>query len=445
MGRWHRHCRALTSCVAIALLAGCEGLQSSIGAPALPWSHAISAQASHARLMVGATRARPAYALLYSFKGGHDDGQWPLASVTNLRGTLYGTTPRGGRHDCYKIKGCGTAFSLTTSGAETAIHAFDRDKGSNPDGGLLNVNGTLYGTTSGGGRTCSAANNGCGTVFSITPSGRETVLYRFKGYPDDGAKPTGGLLEINGTLYGTTLFGGSGGCSRGSVGYIGCGTVFAITTSGTERLLYSFASRTKHDGNSPHGNLIDVNGGLYGTTLFGGAHSAGTVFSLTFSGHERVIHSFKADDKDDGVYPAAGLVNVEGTLYGTAGGGAYDAGIVFSITSAARFGVLHSFGGAGDGNGPRAGLVNVNGTLYGSTAQGGANKHGTIFSITPAGAEEVLYSVAGYPDDGASPAATLIDVNGTLYGTTEYGGSGSCTRPRQGYYPGCGTVFSLSL
>jgi uncharacterized repeat protein (TIGR03803 family) len=157
-----------------------------------------------------------------------------------------------------------------------------------------------------------------------------------------------------------------------------------------------------------------------------------------------VIHNFKAGDKDDGFYPAAGLINVGGTLYGTAGGGAYNAGIVFSITPAARFGLLHSFGAAGDGISPGPGLLDVNHTLYGSTFEGGANNLGTVFSITLSGAENVLYSFMGYPNDGASPNAALVDVNGTLYGTTEYGGSGTCTRPRQGYFPGCGTVFALS-
>jgi uncharacterized repeat protein (TIGR03803 family) len=426
----------LSSCAAAAMLAGCGGSQPPIGAPgAMPQTTAIAARADPA--------PRPAYTMLYSFKGGRDDGQWPLASVTNLRGTLYGTTPRGGRFHCSKIEGCGTVFSMTTSGEETILHSFDGNNGSRPDGALLDINGTLYGTTGRGGTNCNAAPGGCGTVFSITPSGRETVLYRFKGYPDDGAIPTGVLVEINGTLYGTTVLGGSGKCERGVVGYVGCGTAFAVTTSGSESPLYSFGS-TKYDGVFPNGILSDVKGKLYGTTPFGGRHRVGTVFSLTFSGRESVIHNFKAGDKDDGFYPAAGLINVGGTLYGTAGGGAYNAGIVFSITPAARFGLLHSFGAAGDGISPGPGLLDVNHTLYGSTFEGGANNLGTVFSITLSGAENVLYSFMGYPNDGASPNAALVDVNGTLYGTTEYGGSGTCTRPRQGYFPGCGTVFALS-
>jgi uncharacterized repeat protein (TIGR03803 family) len=426
----------LSVCAVAALLAGCGGSQPPIGAPgAMPKTSTIATHADRA--------PRPAYTMLYSFRGGHDDGQWPQASVTNLSGTLYGTTPRGGRHHCHNIKGCGTAFSMTASGVETILHSFDANKGSRPQGALLDVNGTLYGTTGRGGANCNAAAGGCGTVFSITPSGRETVLYRFKGYPYDGAIPAGGLVEINGILYGTTVLGGSGKCERGAVGYVGCGTAFAITTSGSERPLYSFGS-TRYDGNFPNGSLSDVKGRLYGTTPFGGRHRVGTVFALTFSGRESVIHSFKAGEKTNGFYPAAGLINVGDTLYSTAGGGAYNAGIVFSITPSGAFSLLHSFGGAGDGIGPGAELLDVNDTLYGSTFAGGADNVGTVFSITLSGAENVLYSFTGYPNDGAYPDAALVDVNGTLYGTTEYGGSGSCTRPRQGDFPGCGTVFALS-
>jgi uncharacterized repeat protein (TIGR03803 family) len=422
---------------AASLLAGCGGSQPPIGTPgAMPQTSAIATHADRA--------PRSAYTMLYSFKGGHDDGQWPHASVTNLSGTLYGTTPRGGRHRCYKIKGCGTAFSMTTSGEETILHSFDGNNGSRPAGALLNVNGTLYGVTGRGGTNCNADTGGCGTVFSITPSGRETVLYRFKGYPDDGAIPTGGLIEINGTLYGTTFLGGSGKCDRGTVGYVGCGTAFAITTSGSERPLYSFGS-AKYDGNFPNGSLSDVKGRLYGTTPFGGRHRVGTVFSLTISGQESLIHRFNTDHKGNGTSPAAGLINIRGTLYGTtAGGGANSAGTVFSITPSGTFSLLHSFGGVGDGIGPEAELLDVNGTLYGSTFAGGADDLGTVFSITLSGAENVLYSFMGYPNDGAYPGAALVAVNGTLYGTTEFGGSGSCTRPRQGYFPGCGTVFALS-
>jgi uncharacterized repeat protein (TIGR03803 family) len=78
--------------------------------------------------------------------------------------------------------------------------------------------GNLYGTTfAGGSYVCSG---GCGTVFKLTPSGTETVLYRFTG--GDGANPTAGLIaDASGNLYGTTNGSGSGN-----------GTVFEIAGSG---------------------------------------------------------------------------------------------------------------------------------------------------------------------------------------------------------------------
>ena len=106
----------------------------------------------------------------------------------------------------------------------------------------------------------------------ITASGKETVLYSFKGRPD-GANPHGALLNVNGTLYGTTLGGGAHCLKHG-----GCGTVFSITTSGAETVLHSFGG--SGGGRNPEAGLIDVKGTLYGTTLEGGASDDGTVFSL---------------------------------------------------------------------------------------------------------------------------------------------------------------------
>ncbi|MBV9332671.1 MAG: hypothetical protein JO146_01555, partial [Candidatus Eremiobacteraeota bacterium] len=121
------------------------------------------------------------------------------------------------------------------------------------------------------------------------------VLYSFKDLPD-GHRPSAGLVNMNGTLFGTTS---DGGANR----YYG--TVFSITTAGAEKVLYSF-NRT--DGDGPVASLIDVDGTLYGTALRGGvdSRSSGTVFSITTGGIGNVLHSFNA--KGDGQYPHAGLV-----------------------------------------------------------------------------------------------------------------------------------------
>lgn len=110
--------------------------------------------------------------------------------------------------------------------------------GSYPTASLIDIGGTLYGTTAGGGSNSCAyypysPYNGCGTVFRIMPSGTEKVLYRFGAAPD-GSIPRGGLLNVAGTLYGTTVYGGPYTCGYRSQPF-SCGTVFRITTSGTKK------------------------------------------------------------------------------------------------------------------------------------------------------------------------------------------------------------------
>ena len=132
---------------------------------------------------------------------------------------------------------------------------------------------------------------------------------------------------------------------------------------------------------------------------------------------ESVLHRFAGGS--DGASPLAGLTNVGGTLYGTTGGegDASDYGTVFKITTSGTESVLHRFAGGSDGASPYAGLTNVGGTLYGTTEGGGASDNGTVFRITTSGKEKVLYSFAG-GNDGAYPQAGLTNVGGTLYGTT---------------------------
>jgi uncharacterized repeat protein (TIGR03803 family) len=109
-----------------------------------------------------------------------------------------------------------------------------------------------------------------GTVFSITPSGTENVVYSFAG-GSDGLLPRSDLINMKGTLYGTTEAGGSGG--------FGNGTVFSVTLSGAENVLYTFTGEP--DGAEPLSGLVSVNGTLYGTTYQGGTSNNGTVFSIT--------------------------------------------------------------------------------------------------------------------------------------------------------------------
>ena len=162
--------------------------------------------------------------MLHSFGSG-TDGTGPTADLIDVKGTLYGTTEEGGAYNA------GTVFSITTSGAEKVLYSFTGDTdGDSPQTGLIDIGGKLYGTTFRGG----AHNDG--TVFNITTRGRERVLHSFRANGIDGELPEAGLTDVNGTLYGTTIAGGGSDCSNG----YGCGTVFSITTNGTEKVLYSF-------------------------------------------------------------------------------------------------------------------------------------------------------------------------------------------------------------
>ena len=111
--------------------------------------------------------------------------------------------------------------------------------GINPMAGLiLGTDGNFYGTTEDGGAHCSAEGTACGTVFKITPTGVETILYSFGATSTDAALPVAGLIQgTDGNLYGTTSSGGTNG-----VVALNAGTVFKITPAGVETVLHSFGT-----------------------------------------------------------------------------------------------------------------------------------------------------------------------------------------------------------
>lgn len=149
------------------------------------------------------------------------------------------------------------------------LHSFAGGSwGDEPYGTLIASGGTLYGTASIGG------SRGWGIVFSVTPSDSFSVIYNFYGNPD-GATPKGSLVELNGNFYGTTFSGGgSTGCLNA-----GCGSVFELTKSGSERILHGFVGGT--DGTEPN-DLTVLNGALYGTTQGGGGFKGyGVAFKET--------------------------------------------------------------------------------------------------------------------------------------------------------------------
>lgn len=408
--------------------------------------------------------------VLHSFAGPPGDGTEPLAGVIDVNGMLYGTTMYGGSSTTCGSAGCGTVFAITPkTGAETVLYSFCSQKkcadGWEPSAGLIDGMGTLYGATSSGGANRSKEcifgdSDFCGTAFSVDPTtGAETVLHSFTSYRKDGSKPVAGLIDMKGSLYGTTLAGGSyrKNCGYFPNGYLaGCGTVFALDPeTGADRVLHSFQDNGT-DGYNPSASLIDVNGILYGTTITGGnnygcgsieGNGCGTVFSIDpKTGAETVLYSFCSQKKcADGAWPVASLLDVNDILYGTAWGGGTGnssicrdggCGTVFSLNPVnGEVTVLHSFCSqkqCADGSSPKAGLIDVKGTLYGTTGLGGIYRGGTLFSLDPSTGNVTVVHSFGKGKDGYGAEATLIDLKGTLYGTTAEGGA-----------YGIGTVFAL--
>jgi uncharacterized repeat protein (TIGR03803 family) len=374
--------------------------------------------------------------VLYTFTGGAD-GDNPQAGLVLRAGNLYGTDFSNG------TSGYGTVFEVTKAKVETVLHKFiGTPDGSDPQAGLIkDTLGNLYGTTSGGGAY------GYGSVFEISMSGVETVLYSFTGKADGGL-PQGSLVrDSKGNLYGVTPYGGATFGSQSCE--IGCGAVYMVTPAGVENVLYSFTG--SRDGGYPYAGMVLAGGSLYGIANAGGMYGFGAVFKVTvpgktMSGKETVLYSFKGGA--DGGSPEGNLVrDSKGNLYGTTFSGGNSVGTpgctdgcgtVFQLAPSGVETVLYSFTGGVDGGYPFTGVIrDTAGNLYGTTPYGGSANFGTVFELPVAASEKVLYSFSGGAD-GANPAGGLVrDSIGNLYGTTYAGGNFNCAG-------GCGVVFKVA-
>ena len=340
----------------------------------------------------------------------------------------------------------------------TVIHNFAGGiDGDEPDYGLtIDSTGTLYGATFEG-------DAGTGTIFKLTHRGSGWLLqtlYVFTGGSDGAAPYAGVIFGPNGSLYGTTGFGGQGPCTTGG-GKTGCGTAFnlqppvsacpAVLCYWRETVLNMFTGGS--NGALPYGGrpIFDRAGNLYGATFAGGVENCsagcGLVYELIPSGSgwtEKILYSFtKAGG--DGASPWAGVIfDKAGNLYGTTEfGGAYGYGTIYELTpsgSGWTEKVLYSFQNQGDGAWPFAGLIfDPSGNLYGATTWGGGTGNGgTVFELTPAGSGwsfQTLHAFTRQPGElaGGPVASLVMDTAGNVYGAT-YG---------DGVY-GLGSVFKLT-
>jgi uncharacterized repeat protein (TIGR03803 family) len=329
---------------------------------------------------------------------------------------------------------------------------------------IQGADGNFYGTTTyGGSGTCANGFGviGCGTVFKLTPSGTQTVLYNFTydsatNTAVNGAYPYGGLVQgRDGNFYGTTTGGGNAGAVCN--GNLGCGVIFKITPAGKFTLLHTFQGALAKipEGGGPVGRLILAsNGTFYGTTYSGGLvqnfANQGTIFTVSSNGGFATVYMFdNIHGTTDGVHPYAGLIQgKDGSFYGTTQfGGTSNAGTVFKFAGS-KTTVLHSFvEQAGqvfpDGAAPEDALVQASdGNLYGTTSTGGALttffQSGTLFRITTKGAFTKLwdFNSTNGSVNGITPYGGLIQASdGNLYGTTTAGGGTANS----------GTVYQFTL
>jgi uncharacterized repeat protein (TIGR03803 family) len=385
--------------------------------------------------------ARPAQAqtetVLYNFTGGADGGEPVSSPVFDSKGNLYGTTLVGG--DAFDVSE-GTVYELSPNGSggwnETVLYSFCTPSVHCPDGNYPDSNlifdgvGNLYGTASSGGAY------GHGVVFELSPSKdggwNETVLCSFAGGMDGSGPGSGLIMDSAGNLYGTTAYGG---------GQYGNGSVFELSPSKgggwTEQVIYDYWASEL---------TMDAAGNIFG-------NGSSFIFELSPNGkggwNETLIHTFPSS-KNDGLSPSGTLLlDKEGRLYGTTGGGgATGNGTVYRLSPGKKGKwtetILYSFkGGAKDGSSPGGIVFDTAGNIYGTSLVGGSDDNngvgfGTVFELeAPLGRgnykEKVLWSF-GFTDGDYPYAAPILDNLGNLYGTTKGGGSGN-------YY---GVVFEVS-
>ncbi|HEX8816829.1 MAG TPA: choice-of-anchor tandem repeat GloVer-containing protein [Terriglobales bacterium] len=383
-----------------------------------------------------AAQAAPEYKVLFNFNGADGNAPWGGVSVGN-DGAVYGASGGGGTGPC--TNGCGLLFKISRKGttwAEDILYSFQGGAdGLGPTGGVtVASDGTLLGTTTWGGTEKN------GTVWKLAPlrdGWSEKVLYSFPGDAQGCCPESGVVISNAGKLYGTAA-------ATYELEPEPDGWKYSV--------LHEFLGQDG-DGYDPFAGVIrDDRGNLYGTTEYGGnqcgSSSCGTVYELSpepdGKWKEAILHRFN-DKASDGTMPGWGALYMDsaGSLYGTTAGGGCCGGVIFRLSPRNSGGwtytILYDFKGGALGYEPNTGVVmGRDGSLYGTTDYGGGpNSCGVLYKLAPTGNDKWQYSVLhvfGEGNDGCVPEGDLvIDQQGNLYGSLVLGGE-------YGY----GAIFELS-
>jgi uncharacterized repeat protein (TIGR03803 family) len=326
--------------------------------------------------------------VVWDFKGGSDgSGPWSNYFISDAKGNLYAATAAGGTY------GAGTVFMLSPTGKETILYEFkgqSNGDGTGPHGHLtFDAKGNIYGTTQGGGT------NGTGTVYKLSPKTgggwTEKVIYTFSATGADGTGPSAGMtIAADGTMYSTTPDGGA----------FGAGTVFSLkkTSTGWKQTVIQNLNGSSNGGYPYEGLMMDAAGNLYGAAPTGGASGQGVIYRLSRTKKgwaDKVLHSFtNANGDGSGLYWIDLISDTSGNIYGaTSFGGTNGTGMVWELVysetkKSYSERILYEFGasGSGDGNNPYGGLaMDSEGNLYGTTLYGGTSNIGTSYKLTKDG------------------------------------------------------------
>ena len=327
-------------------------------------------------------------------------------------GTIYGTTSGGGDF------GSGTIFRIDLHGRFEVLYSFP--VGATPIGALTeSESGTFYGLM--------RVEDGAGSPTSVFAFDGERALrrfYAFNNYPAGGSPVAGLTSGSDGFLYGTTIGAGT------------TGSIFRFDKHGAITVLHSLRMDGT-EGAQPVGRLVEsADGNFYGVTLGGGTHFAGAIFRVAPEGEFKVIHSF--DPLKNGSHPAGGLTEAGGQFYGSlcASSKSHNNGLVFRLELDGKVSTVHAFSGA-EGGCPVGELTSVaegnSGyfSLLGVTRMGGPNGAGTLFRVSTRTGS--LITVAGSARTGKSWSGSIAQgADGALYATTSTleGRSGAVVRIR---------------
>ncbi len=315
--------------------------------------------------------------------------------------------------------------STASSPTPTDLTYFDGTNGNEPSGVIEDSQGDLFGTTAYGGPNTNGEPAGDGTVWKIT-AGTNTIetLAAFNG--SNGYDPGTPLLDSQGNLFGVT---------RSGVGAAIDGTVWELLKGGTS--IKTLATFTATTGSTPLGSVVeDSAGDLFGCTIQGGASGGGVVWELpTDTSTIQDVVSFSAST---GELCKGLLIDSHGDLFGcTSIDGPDNYGTIFKVVQGSgAITTLAAFNGT---NGANPGVLteDSHGNFFGAT-EGSGSDYGTVFELRSG--STIIQNVAsfantfGISQPSLDPGNLVVDDNGNIFGTTEYGGPN-----------GDGTVFEVPV